>query len=293
MLRLAVTTCATTYERIHEPLEAREIAAEYVQASERTVDLSADSFGTFDVGFVYPSRLPEGGVVDALLDVPWINDRETVLRSRHKAETLARLDRAGVPTPETVMVSTPTDQATLRAVFERFDPPVVVKPNSTTRGTGITKVSDLDSFLGVIDYLELVHDYRATADKSFLVQEYLPDARDYRAMVIDGQYVGAVERRLPDDTTTTTTTTITSTDRWKHNVHLGAQATGVSLPPEYRRIVEQAADALDIQYLGVDLLVSANRILVGETNARPTIDEATKYEPGFYDELVRLIRSRV
>lgn len=281
MLRLAVTTAAQTYERIREPLEAREIAVDYVQADERTVDLSADESESFDVGFVYPSRLPEGGVVDALLDVPWVNDREAILRSRHKAETLARLGRAGVPTPETVMVSNPIDQADARGVFERFDPPVVIKPNSTTRGTGITKVSDLDSFLGTIDYLELVHGYPTTADKSYLVQEYLPDARDYRAMVIDGQYAGAVERRLPDDT-----------GRWKHNVHRGARATSVSLPSEYRHIAEQTAAALDIPYLGVDLLVSEDRALVTETNARPTVDDEAKYEPGFYDELAQLIRDQ-
>ncbi|MFC6960860.1 ATP-grasp domain-containing protein [Halocatena marina] len=281
MLRLAVTTAAQTYERIREPLEAREIAVDYVQADERTVDLSADESESFDVGFVYPSRLPEGGVVDALLDVPWVNDREAILRSRHKAETLARLGRAGVPTPETVMVSNPIDQTDARGVFERFEPPVVIKPNSTTRGTGITKVSDLDSFLGTIDYLELVHGYPTTADKSYLVQEYLPDARDYRAMIIDGQYAGAVERRLPDDT-----------GRWKHNVHRGAQATSVSLPSEYRRIAEQTAAALNIPYLGVDLLVSEDRALVTETNARPTVDDEAKYEPSFYDELAQLIRDQ-
>jgi ribosomal protein S6--L-glutamate ligase len=287
MLRLAVTTNSETYRRIRDPLEARDIAVEYVQASERTVDLSApsvDAFDTFDVGFVYPGRLPEGGVVDALLGVPWVNDREAVLRSRHKAETIARLEQAGIPTPKTVMVSSPVDERELRAVFERFDPPVVVKPNSTTRGTAITKVSDLDSFLGVIDYLDLVHDYRATGDKSFLVQEYLPDARDYRAMVVDGQYAGAVERRLPDDV---------REGQWKHNVHRGAQAVSVSLPSEYRNIAERAAAELDIRYLGVDLLVSGDRTLVNETNARPTIDDATKYEPNFYDDLAQLIRNRV
>ena len=289
MLRLAVTTNSETYRRIREPLEARDIAVEYVNES-RIVDLStptSDTFDTideFDVGFVYPARLQEGGVVDVLLDVPWVNDRETVLRSRHKAEAIARLKRTGVATPRTVMVSSPVEEEELRAVFECFDPPVVVKPNSTTRGTGITKVSDLDSFLGVVDYLDLVHDYRATGDKSFLVQEYLPNARDYRAMVIDGQYVGAVERRLPDDAHTT---------RWKHNVHRGAQAVSVSLPMEYRHIAERTADVLDIPYLGVDLLVSEERALVNETNARPTIDHATKYEPNFYDDLAQLIRNRV
>jgi ribosomal protein S6--L-glutamate ligase len=286
MLRLAVTTNSQTYRRIRDPLEARDIGVEYITESEQTIDLSSttlDAISACDVGFVYPGRLPEGGVVDALLDVPWVNNREAILRSRHKAEAIARLRQADVPTPKTVMVSSPVEEAELCAVFEHFEPPVVIKPNSTTRGIGITKVGDLDSFLGVVDYLDLVHDYRATGDKSFLVQEYLPDARDYRAMVIDGQYAGAVERRIPNNAHTT---------RWKHNVHRGAQAVSVSLPPDYRRIAEQTANQLNIPYLGVDLLVSEDRVLVNETNARPTVDHATKYEPNFYDDLAQLIRKR-
>jgi ribosomal protein S6--L-glutamate ligase len=30
--------------------------------------------------------------------------------------------------------------------------------------------------------------------------------------------------------------------------------------------------------------------VVNETNARPTVDAATKYEPGFYDRLAALVR---
>lgn len=285
MLRLAHATDAATYHRIQTPLAARDITVEYVQPAERTVDLTTNEFSEFDVGFVYPERLPEGGVVDALLDVPWINDREALQRSRHKAETIARLTRAGVPTPKTVMVSNPVSEPELCGVFERFDPPVVIKPNSTTQGVGIAKVDDLDSFLGVIDYLDLVHDYRATGDKSFLVQEYLPDAHDYRAMVLDEQYAGAVERRIPE--------VARAAGQWKHNVHRGADAVAVDLPDEYRRIVERVASVLSIPYLGVDLLVSEDRVLVNETNARPTIDEESKYEPGFYDDLAHLIRKQV
>ena len=138
-------------------------------------------------------------------------------------------------------------------------------------------MGDLDSFLGIADYLDLVHDYRATGDQSFLVQEYRPDARDYRAMVVDGEYVGAVERRLPDDAR--------ERGRWKHNVHRGAVAEGVSLPGDHRELAERAADVLDIDYLGVDLLVSEGGAVVTETNARPTIDSATKYEEGFWDKV--------
>ncbi|MBX0295357.1 ATP-grasp domain-containing protein [Haloarcula nitratireducens] len=282
MLDLAVTTREETFERMREPLAARDVAVGHVDVSERSLSLVDSPFAAYDVGFVYPSRIMEGAVADAMLGVPWVNDREAILRSRNKADVLTRLGRADVPVPETVLVSNPADEAALVAAFERFDPPVVVKPNSTTRGVGVTTAHDLDSFLGIADYLDLVHDYRATGDQSFLVQEYLPDARDYRAMIVDGEYVGAVERRLSTDAR--------AGGRWKHNVHRGADAEGVALPDSLRELSERAADVLDIAYLGVDLLVTDGRAVVNETNARPTIDSATKYEEGFWDRLAGLIR---
>ncbi|MFP4625556.1 MAG: RimK family alpha-L-glutamate ligase [Natronomonas sp.] len=285
MLRLAVATDAETLRRIGPPLADRGIEAEYVPTRERTVALeesSEERLGSFDVGFVFPPRVMEGGVADALLDIPWVNDRVDILRSRNKAETLARLQAAGIPTPRSVYVSNPVDRAELVDIYERFEPPVVVKPNSATRGIGVAKAADLDSFLGICDYLELVHDFPATGDRSFLVQEYLPDARDYRAMVVGGEYAGAVERRLSDD--------VGQTGQWKHNVHRGAHAVGVELPPERQSLVERTANALEVEWLGVDLLLADDRVVVSETNARPTVDAETKYEPGFYDRLEKIIR---
>ena len=282
MLRLAVATNSETYERMQSPLAERGIEVGHVATSERAIPLTENPYDDYDVGFVYPSRIMEGAVADAFLDVPWVNDREAILRSRNKADVLARLGRADVPVPESVVVSNPADESELVAAFERLESPAVVKPNSTTRGVGVTTAGDLDSFLGIADYLDLVHDYRATGDQSFLVQAYLPDATDYRAMVVDGDYVGAVERRLPDDAR--------ERGRWKHNVHRGAVAEGVELPGELRDLAERTADVLDIDYLGVDLLVTDDRAVVNETNARPTIDSATKYEDGFWDRLAELIR---
>ncbi|NHN41599.1 RimK family alpha-L-glutamate ligase [Halorubellus sp. JP-L1] len=289
MLRVAVANREETFERIRDPLAERGIEVAHVPVRERTVDVTGgDGFAgvdgdldAFDAGFVYPGRMMEGGVADALLAVPWVNGRDAVLTSRNKAAVLATLAREGVPVPDSVFVSNPVDEAALVDAYDRFDPPVVVKPNSTTRGVGVAKLDDADSFLGVTDYLELVHDYRATGDKSFLVQEYVPDATDYRAMVVDGEYVGAVERSLADDER--------ARGRWKHNVHRGATATGVDLDPDLRRLAERVADVLDIGFLGVDLLVADDRVVVNETNARPTVDAATKYEDGFYDRLAALV----
>jgi ribosomal protein S6--L-glutamate ligase len=284
MLNLAVAYREETFERMRGPLAERGIRVHHVQSEGRTISLSDPPWSgeEFEAGFVYPSRAMEGGVLDALLDVPWVNDREAVLTSRNKAGVIAELDQAEIPVPETVLVSNPADESDLLSAFERLDSPVVVKPNSTTRGVGVAKVGDADSFLGVTDYLDLVHDYRATGDKSFLVQEYVPDAVDYRAMVVAGECVGGVERRLPDDAS--------ETGRWKHNVHRGAEATGVDLPADLRDLAERTATALDVDLLGVDVLVSDDRAVVSETNARPTIDAETKYDGGFYDRLAELIR---
>ncbi|WP_436931293.1 ATP-grasp domain-containing protein [Halosimplex halobium] len=282
MRRLAVATNAETYERMQGPLADRDIAVEHVRTRERTVHLTDPPWAEFDAGFVFPPRLMEGGVADAALAVPWVNDREAVLRSRNKAGVVARLAAADVPVPETVMVSNPADESDIVEAVEPLDSPVVVKPNSTTRGVGVAKAGDLDSLLGVVDYLDLVHDFRATGDKSFLVQEFLHDATDYRVMVLDGEYVGAVERRLPDDAL--------AAGQWKHNVHRGAEASRVDLDPELRELAERTADALDIPFLGVDLLVTDDRAVVNETNARPTIDDADKYADGFWDDLADLIR---
>ncbi|AGB33407.1 RimK domain-containing protein ATP-grasp [Natrinema pellirubrum DSM 15624] len=286
MIDLAVANDQETFGRMREPLAERGIRVHHVPASERVVPLGDDApwtAGDYDVGFVYPGRLMEGGVADALLEIPWLNDHEAVLTSRNKAEVIARLERADLPVPRSVYVSNDVGEDELAAVFDRFEPPVVVKPNSTTRGTGVAKAHDLDSFLGICDYLSLVHDYRATGDRSFLVQEYLPNATDYRVMVLEGEYVGAVERRLPDDAM--------QEGQWKHNVHRGAEATGVDLPAEWRALAESVAAELEIPFLGVDLLETDDRLVVNETNARPTIDAETKYEPDFYDRLATAIRT--
>jgi ribosomal protein S6--L-glutamate ligase len=277
MLGLAVANDAETFERMRGPLAERGVRAEHVSVREEVAPLSDPPFdpGRFDAGFVFPGRLMEGGVVDALLDVPWVNGRAAVLRSRNKAGTLATLAEAGVPVPDTVYVSNPADEDEVRGAFERFDPPVVVKPNSTTRGVGVAKVHDADSLSGVTDYLELVHDYRATGDKSYLVQEFLADAADYRVMVLDGEVVGAVQREAPGG--------------WKHNVHRGASADGVALPRALRELALDAAAAVDVDFLGVDLLVTDERAVVNETNARPTIDDVSKYADGFYDRLAALV----
>jgi ribosomal protein S6--L-glutamate ligase len=63
----------------------------------------------------------------------------------------------------------------------------------------------------------------------------------------------------------------------------------VALPSALRDLAVDAADVLDVPLLGVDLLVTGGRAVVAETNARPTVDDAAKYDAGFYDRLATLV----
>lgn len=283
MLKVGLAHWEETAARIEGPLESRGIQVEHITVTEEVTSLTdSHELPPIDVGLFFPSRIPEGGVLTALLEIPWVNGREEILRSRSKAETLARLDAAGVPVPETVVISNPVDKAELATAFDTFDPPAVIKPNSTTRGQGVLKVTEPDSLFGVTDYLDLLHEYPITRDRTYLLQEYLSGARDIRVMVFDGKVVGAVERKLPAKAR--------SSGRWKHNVHSGATAKGINPSEPVRKLAERVAEVMDIPILGIDILESSEKRVVSETNARPTIDDESKYETGFYDRFASLLR---
>ena len=283
MLTVGLAHWEETAERIEAPLRERDVEVKHVSITEGVTDLTGSSdLPDVDVGLFFPSRIPEGGVLTALLDIPWVNGREAILRSRSKAETFARLANADIPVPDTTIVSNPADEAAVATAFDRLGAPVVLKPNSTTRGVGVLKVEDPDSLSGVTDYLDLLHEFPITRDRTFLLQEYLPEARDVRVMVIDGEVVGAVERELASSAR--------ADGRWKHNVHRGATARGIDPSEKIRDLARKAAAVMDIPLVGVDVLETPERTVVSETNARPTIDDASKYDADFYDELAALLR---
>ena len=286
MLELAVITHEETFSRMKDPLEDRGIISRNIQAYSRQFPISQtipEDLQNIDVGFVYPARIMEGGVIDSLLNVPWVNGLEEVLTSRNKGKVLSILSRGGFDTPSTIMISNPIGEDELVEAYCKFDSPVVIKPNSATRGIGIALVNDIDSFIGIVDYIKLIQSGEAIGDRTFLIQEYIPDAIDCRVMIIDGEYAGAVERKFIGDNA--------DVGKWKKNVHKNAIAVKKDMPDSIQKMAEEVAQMLKIQYLGIDLLISEDRVVINETNARATIDDEKKYIPEFYDKLADLIKS--
>jgi len=276
-MRLLLTHGEESNARIEDGLSAHGIDCVTFDAYGRTYTLEEDDAPDADVGLVYPSRLVEGGALDALTDLVWVNDVTDVLTTRNKARTTAVLGSEGILVPETRLLSSPVSDNDVREAFDAVGAPAVVKPNSASSGRGAVLAHDPDTTTGVADLFGVVHESSLVRDRTFVVQEYVEDARDYRVMVLGGEYVGAVERRAPG---------------WKKNVNAGATARGVKPPESVVTLAEDAARTLDVDFCGVDVLSQEGTGLtvVNEVNARPTVDDADKYEPGFYSELARLVR---
>lgn len=273
-MRLLSTHGEGSTERLRKGLASRGVTVVEFDGYGRGYDVGGGRAWEADVGLVYPSRLVEGGYLDEEQGIPWLNDREDVLLTRNKAACLARLSDEGVPVPDTRLLSSPVEQSVVSDAFDEIQGSVVVKPNSATRGRGVTRVADRESVEGVADYFSVLHESSTVFDRSFLLQEFVDDADDYRVMVVDGEYVGAVRR---------------DGEGWKNNVHRGAEASGVEPPSEVVEMAEAAAEAVEVGFCGVDVLDGA-RTVVNEVNSRPTVDDPAKYEAGFFDELWQAVK---
>lgn len=275
-MKLLSTHGEDSTRRIREGLGEYGVEVVEFDVSGRRYDVGDERAPEADVGLVYPSRLVEADYLDEEWGLPWVVDRDDIMLTRNKAACLARLSDNGVAVPETRLLSSPVDASEVAVTFEEVGGPAVVKPNSATQGRGVTRVEDHESAEGVADYFSVLHESSLVFDRSFLVQEFVADADDYRVMVVDGDYVGAVKREGRG---------------WRHSVHRGADAVSIDPPSEVVDVALEAAGVLDVDLCGVDVLDGA-RAVVNEVNSRPTVDDPTKYEDFFFEKLFQLVESK-
>lgn len=169
------------------------------------------------------------------LGVPVYNDGRAIERSVDKCLTSLRLQRAGLPTPDT-WVCTDRDAA-LQVVAEQASAasPLVSKPLFGSQGNGICLVRcgadlpDADSVDNVW-YLQR------------FVGERLDTATDFRVFVVDGVAVAAMRRSAPG---------------LLANVAQGGQCHAAVAEGELKRLAEGAVASLQMAYAGVDLMRDA------------------------------------
>ena len=176
--------------------------------------------------------------------VSCVNGPRAIERTIDKFLASALLARAGVSTPRTIACERVDDAL---EAFEELGGDVIVKPLFGAMGAGMTRVDDADVAYRVFQALALE---RAV----YYLQEPLPSGRDLRAFVVGGRVLAVVER---------------VGSGWRKNLARGAHARAVELSADQERLCLEAAEALGVDYAGVDLLRADGREYVLELNGIP------------------------
>jgi ribosomal protein S6--L-glutamate ligase len=179
-----------------------------------------------------------------------------IKRSRDKLRSLQILSKNGVDMPKTVFASNKSDAKDV--IRLSGGTPLVLKILEGTQGVGVVLVetqkaakSVLDAFYGM--------------DVNLLVQEFIEEAggADIRAIVVDGEVVGAMKRQGAEGD-------------FRSNLHQGGSATLYKLSRKEKATAVAAAKAMGLGLCGVDMIPSERGPLVMEVNSSPGLEGIEK-----------------
>ncbi|RXK01231.1 30S ribosomal protein S6--L-glutamate ligase [Arcobacter sp. CECT 8986] len=187
-----------------------------------------------------------------MMDVFSVTGSLAIKRSRDKLRSLQILSKKAIDMPKTIFASNESSAKDVIALSGGT--PLVLKILEGTQGVGVVLVesekaakSVLDAFYGM--------------DVNLLVQEFIEEANgsDIRALVVDGEVVGAMKRQGADG-------------EFRSNLHQGGSATAHKLTRKEKSTAIAAAKAMGLGVCGVDMIPSKRGPLVMEVNSSPGLE---------------------
>lgn len=190
------------------------------------------------------------GVLHALVSagVTVWNAPTAIERSVDKAATSLIIGRAGLPTPDTFVVSKREAAAAIVAREARPGRPIVLKPLFGSQGEGLMLIERPEEL-----------PTEEAVNRVYYLQRYIPRSdglwRDYRVFVCEGRAIAGMIREG---------------DGWITNVHRGGRPFAWAMPPRAAELAEAAAQAVGVDYTGVDLVEDGEGgFLILEVNSMP------------------------
>jgi RimK family alpha-L-glutamate ligase len=179
------------------------------------------------------------GVLHALreLGVPVYNDARAIERSVDKSMTSVLLHAAGIPTPPTWAMESAAQAQRLVMRESAAGQALVLKPLFGSQGKGLQLVGSVDGVHHALP--DLKQGYGALAYLQRFVPPLTQPGFDWRVLVVGGRAVTAMRR---------------VSAHWVHNVAQGARCEPAMLDAPLARLAEDAAQALDMDYAGIDIL---------------------------------------
>ena len=187
-----------------------------------------------------------------MMGVTTIATSDSIQRSRDKLRSLQRLSKAGIGMPKTVFTNYSRD---IDEVIEHVGgTPLIIKLLEGTQGLGVVLAETKNAAESV---LEAFNGLQARV----IVQEFIKEAKgaDIRALVVDGQVVGAMKRQGKEG-------------EFRSNLHRGGSAEIIKLSADELRLAMNASRVLKLPVCGVDMLQSARGPLLLEVNSTPGLE---------------------
>ncbi len=181
---------------------------------------------------------------------------DSILQSRDKLKSLQRLSKRGIGMPKTVFTNYSRD---VEEVIDHVGgAPVIIKLLEGTQGLGVVLAETKNAAESV---LEAFNGLQARV----IVQEFIKEAKgaDLRALVVDGQVVGAMKRQGKEG-------------EFRSNLHRGGSAKIIKLSEAELRLAMNASRALKLPVCGVDMLQSERGPLLLEVNSTPGLEGIEK-----------------
>jgi ribosomal protein S6--L-glutamate ligase len=187
-----------------------------------------------------------------MMNVFCTSSSQGILRSRDKLRSIQILSREGCAVPKTAFARHTVDVNEL--IKYVGGAPLVVKLVEGTQGLGVVLCDTKKAAKSVIEAFYAL-------EANILVQEFIEEAKgtDIRAFVVDGEVVGAMERKGPEG-------------EFRSNLHRGGTARSVELDDEMRETAIKAAASMGLAVAGVDMLPSKRGPLIMEVNSSPGLE---------------------
>ena len=178
--------------------------------------------------------------------VPTVNSFAVANICGDKLFTSTELERAGVPTPRTIIAFTPESAL---AACEDIGYPVVMKPAVGSWGRLLARVNDQDAAEALLEHKVTLGSFHHGA---FYIQEFVrKPGRDIRSFVVGDETICAIYRDSP---------------HWITNTARGASASNCPVSPELHALSQAAARAVGGGVVAIDLFESERGLLVNEVN---------------------------
>jgi tetrahydromethanopterin:alpha-L-glutamate ligase len=183
-----------------------------------------------------------------LLNVPVYNDGRAIERSVDKAMTSFLLHQAGLPTPLTWVLRNRADAIKIAENELKKGNFLITKPLFGSQGEGIRRIEKMTDLF-----------WLAASNEVYYFQRFVHCAgdgfSDYRVFVINNRTVAIMRRRGKS---------------WLNNVARGAACEAMDLDPALAEIAVKAANALAMDYAGVDIIQDkAGQYTIIEVNSIP------------------------